>query len=456
MRKLFGTDGIRGKADEFPLDRASMVAMGEALAHRLSEAEGHTPTILLGMDTRESGTAIARALSTGIRRGGGRAVFPGVIPTPAVAVLCRSTGADAGISISASHNPWQDNGVKVFGSDGMKLSDELEKQTEDEMLALREKGDFGDLDEIPDEPQLVEAYVQFLLEGVKSNALEGMHVVLDTGNGASYRIAPEVFRRAGAKVDVINDRPDGRNINENCGALHPEHLGEVVREKGAALGVAFDGDADRAIFVDDQGNVRDGDEIILLWARELRRRGSLPHGLVVTTVMSNLGFERQLQEEGLKLLRASVGDKYVLEMMRDNGALLGGEQSGHIIDLSRHTTGDGIHTALSVAQLLGSASQPLSRIRTFEPVPQILVNQKVAARPPLDSLPRYNDALREENDRLDGKGRILVRYSGTENLVRVMVEGDRDDEIRRIADRLRQVLDEEIAAHASAGSAQVP
>lgn len=450
MRKLFGTDGIRGKADEFPLDRASMIAMGEALAHRLSEKEGHTPTIIVGMDTRESGAAIARALATGIRRRGGRAVFPGVIPTPAVAVLCRSKGADAGISISASHNPWQDNGVKVFGADGMKLSDDLEKQTEDEMLALRDHEGDVELEEVSEEPELIEAYESFLLEGVRPQALEGMHVILDTGNGAAYRIAPDVFRRAGARVDVIHDAPDGRNINENCGALHPEALGAVVREKGAALGVAFDGDADRAIFVDDQGTVRDGDEIILLWARELRRRGNLPHGLVVTTVMSNLGFERQLEEEGMRLLRAAVGDKYVLEMMRENGALLGGEQSGHIIDLNRHTTGDGIHTALSVAQLLRSAAQPMSSIRTFRPVPQVLVNQKVASRPPLDSLPRYNEALREETDSLDGRGRILVRYSGTENLVRVMVEGDSDEQIRRIADRLRGILDEEIASRASA------
>ena len=445
MRQLFGTDGIRGKAGEFPLDARSMVAMGEALAHRLSEARGHTPTILLGMDTRESGPEIARALATGIRRGGGRAVFTGVVPTPAVAVLCRTASADAGISISASHNPWQDNGVKIFGADGMKLSDELEKQTEDEMLALRERSPLVELEEIEESPELIEAYELFLLEGVREGALEGMHVVLDTGNGAAHRIAPEVFRRAGARVDVINDAPDGRNINENCGALHPEHLGAAISRAGATLGVAFDGDADRAIFVDDKGVVRDGDEIILLWARELRRRGTLPHGLVVTTVMSNLGFQRQLEEEGMRLLRASVGDKYVLEMMKDNGALLGGEQSGHIIDLSRHTTGDGIHTALSVAQILRSAGQPMSALRTFRPMPQTLVNQKVAARPPLESLPRYSAALEEEERNLEGTGRILVRYSGTENLVRVMVEGESESEIHRIADRLRRILDEEIA-----------
>lgn len=447
MRKLFGTDGIRAKAGEYPLDDRSMIALGKSLTHRLTEATGHPPKILLGMDTRESGPGIARALSAGIVARGGQAILVGVIPTPAVAVLCKRNGADAGISISASHNPWEDNGVKIFGADGMKLSDELEKQTEDEMLALREtEPEETATIALEESGELIEAYEQFLLEGIRPDALEGMSIVLDVGHGAATSIAPDVFRRAGAAVEVIHDQPNGRNINENSGALHPEALGERVREARASFGVAFDGDADRAIFVDDEGKVRDGDEIILLWARDLRRRGTLPRGLVVTTVMSNLGFERQLEEEGMRLLRAAVGDKYVLEMMRDKGAILGGEQSGHLIDLSKHTTGDGIHTALSVAQLLKVSGRRLSQIRTFTPMPQTLVNQKVAAKPPLETLERYQSALAEENANLGEDGRILVRYSGTENLVRVMVEGKDEAEIHATADRLRQVLEEEIAA----------
>lgn len=450
MRKLFGTDGIRGRAREFPLDRQSMTALGEALAHRLSEAGGRPPRVLLGMDTRESGPEIAGALAAGIRARGGEAVLIGVIPTPGVAVLCRRTSADAGISISASHNPWEDNGVKVFGSDGMKLSDELEKQTEEEMMLLRDESGSGEIDSLDDSPDLLHQYEEFLLEGLRPGALDGLHVVLDTGNGAAWQLAPDVFARLGADVETIHNSPDGRNINEGCGALHPEPLAERVRASGAAFGVAFDGDADRAIFVDDQGKIRDGDEIILLWARELRRKGTLPQGLVVTTVMSNLGFERQLAHEGLRLLRANVGDKYVLEMMRENGAMLGGEQSGHIIDLSRHTTGDGIYTAVSVAQVLRGAGKPMSQLHTFDPMPQVLVNQKVAAKPPLDTLERYNEVLDQEQQRLGSSGRILVRYSGTENLVRVMVEGESDEEIRRTADTLRQVLQEEIEASSAA------
>lgn len=446
MRKLFGTDGIRGRADDYPLDDKSMVALGEALAHRLAEAGGHSPKVLLGMDTRESGPRIARALCAGIEKRGGEPVFIGVVPTPAVAVLCRRQKADAGISISASHNPWEDNGVKIFGADGMKLSDDLEKQTEDEMLALRD----DESDEVPyrllaDDRALIEAYEEFLLESVRRGVLDGQRIVLDTGHGASSRIAPEVFSRAGADVDVLNAAPTGRNINENSGALHPEALSARVTELGATFGVAFDGDADRAIFVDDEGTVRDGDEIILLWARDLRRRGSLPQGLVVTTVMSNLGFQRQLESEGMKLLRAAVGDKYVLEMMREKGAVIGGEQSGHLIDLSRHTTGDGIHTALSIAQLIAASGKKLSQLKTFTPMPQILLNQKVASKPPLDTLPRYQQALAEETEGLGDDGRILVRYSGTENLVRVMVEGREDSAIRRTAERLRDVLQGEIA-----------
>ncbi|HEX8155270.1 MAG TPA: phosphoglucosamine mutase [Thermoanaerobaculia bacterium] len=444
MRELFGTDGIRAKAHQYPLDGATMYALGVALAHRLSGGR-----VYLGMDTRESGPEIARALMAGMREGGGEGVFIGVIPTPGVAFLCRTRDdAAAGISISASHNPFEDNGVKIFGHDGMKLADAIEEQIEDELRAARR--DDVSIDDVPlsDDMELIEAYERFLLAGVPPSALAGRKVVLDTGHGAAYRIGPDAFRRAGAEVVVINNAPDGRNINLDSGALHPETLSATVVRERADFGVAFDGDADRAIFVDDAGKVRDGDEIIYLWAQHLRRGGKLSGDRVVTTVMSNFGFERQLQTDGIELLRAKVGDKYVLEQMQASGACLGGEQSGHIIDLTVHTTGDGIHTALVFGHILAESSEPFSKLRTFEPMPQLLLNEKVASKPSLDSLPGYQAEAAKAEQELGGKGRILVRYSGTENLVRVMVEGEDEALITRIAGHLRDVLRDEIAARA--------
>ena len=439
MRELFGTDGIRGKAREYPLDSATMFALGQALAHRLNGR-----SVLLGMDTRESGPEIARAVSAGITGGGGAANFIGIIPTPGVAYLCRTSDAAAAISISASHNPFEDNGVKIFGHDGMKIPDAEEERIEDELRAIRRDAVEVPSIELRENRELIEKYEQFLVSGVAPNALRGTKAILDAGHGAAFRIGPEVFRRVGADVRVIHDQPNGRNINENAGALHPERLAKAVVDEQADFGVAFDGDADRAIFVDDTGRIRDGDEIIYLWAERLLREGKLRGGCVVTTVMSNLGFEKQLRRDGIELCRAQVGDKYVLEMMLERGAILGGEQSGHIIDLLLHTTGDGIHTALVFGELLAAERRRFSRLKTFDPMPQILLNQPVASKPPLESLPRYQKALRDAESELDGNGRILVRYSGTENKVRVMVEGSDDGQIRRIAETLRDVLSREI------------
>ena len=435
MRELFGTDGIRAKAHQYPLDPATMFALGEALAHRVNGAK-----VLLGMDTRESGPEIARSLAAGLAKGGSEAVLVGVIPTPGIAYLCRTTDAAAAISISASHNPFEDNGVKIFGHDGMKLPDAVEEQIEDELRALRRDDVRIEGGPVPENEELIEAYERFLMAGIPPAALAGRKVVLDTGHGAAYRIAPEVFRRAGAEVVVIHNAPDGRNINENAGALHPQHLAKTVVEQQAHYGVAFDGDADRAIFADDAGRIRDGDEIIYLWARNLGQKR------VVTTVMSNFGFEKQLKDDGIELLRANVGDKYVLEMMLQNDAVLGGEQSGHIIDRTVHTTGDGIHTALVFGHILARVGQPFSKLHTFDPMPQLLLNEKVGAKPPLESLPRYQEAHAKAMRELNGRGRILVRYSGTENLVRVMVEGEDSALIQRIAEVLRDVLKEEIAS----------
>ena len=461
MRTLFGTDGIRGKAHQYPFDGATMFALGEALAHRLKQGRGTRdegkpdtalppsslvprPSILIGMDTRESGSEIARALTAGIEHGGGQAIFIGIVPTPAVAYLCRTSDAAAGISISASHNPFEDNGVKIFGHDGMKIPDSVEEQIEDELRAIRRDDVAIPEIDLRDNMELIERYERFLDDGVAADALRGRKVVLDTGNGAAFRIAPEVFRRAGAEVVVINEKPNGRNINDCCGAMHPEGLAKVVVEEKADFGVAFDGDADRAIFVDDAGKIRDGDEIIYLWAQRLKRDGKLKSGCVVTTVMSNFGFEQQLRDDNIELCRANVGDKYVLEKMIERGAILGGEQSGHIIDLSVHTTGDGIHTALVFGELLAQAGRPFSQLRTFTPMPQLLLNQPVGSKPPLESLPKYQAALADAQSQLDGNGRILVRYSGTENKVRVMVEGPDEALITCIAESLRDVLKDEI------------
>ncbi|HEV7241034.1 MAG TPA: phosphoglucosamine mutase, partial [Thermoanaerobaculia bacterium] len=423
----------------YPLDPATMFAMGVALAHRVSGAQ-----VLLGMDTRESGSEIARSLAAGLNAGGSQAVFVGIIPTPGVAYLCRITDAAAAISISASHNPFEDNGVKIFGHDGMKVPDAIEEEIEDELRALRREDVAIPAEPVTENAELIEAYERFLISGVPPAGLKGKKVVLDTGHGAAFQIAPEVFRRAGAEVVVIHDAPNGRNINENAGAMHPEHLAQIVVEQQADYGVAFDGDADRAIFADDAGKIRDGDEILYLWAKYLRQRSQLRGDVVVTTVMSNFGFEKQLKADGIELLRANVGDKYVLELMLQRDGVLGGEQSGHIIDRTVHTTGDGIHTALVFGHILGEMGAPFSQLHTFDPMPQVLLNEKVSSKTPLESLPKYQAAHAQATKDLNGRGRILVRYSGTENKVRVMVEGEDDALIRKIAEELRGVLKEEI------------
>ena len=439
MRVLFGTDGIRAKAGQYPLDPPTMFALGEALAHRLKRGR-----VIMGMDTRQSGPEIARALSAGIRAGGGEATYIGIIPTPGVAYLCRISDAVAGISISASHNPFADNGVKIFGHDGMKIPDSDEEQIEEELRAIRRDDVTIPPIDLRDNDTLIAKYEQFLVDGVAPNALRGKRVVLDVAHGAAYRIAPRVFRRLGADVRVIHDQPNGRNINDNAGAMHPEGLSKIVVGEKADFGVAFDGDADRAIFVDDAGKIRDGDEIIYLWARRLQRERRLGTNCIVTTVMSNFGFEQQLRRDRIELCRAQVGDKYVLEMMLERKSILGGEQSGHIIDLTVHTTGDGIHTALVFGELLAESGKPFSALHTFDPMPQILLNQPVSSKPPLESLSRFQQALRRAEQELGDAGRILVRYSGTENKVRVMVEGPDAGRIKRVAEELKNLLREEI------------
>ena len=459
MRQLFGTDGIRGVAGERPLDEATVSAFGSALgkdlrAHASGESAvligsgapvliGSGAPVLIGMDTRESGQWIAEAVAGGLREHGVPVRFAGVITTPGVAWLTKTGHFAAGVMISASHNPYQDNGIKVFASTGYKLPDAEELEIEHEI--------FRDMHRHPLRPQpltadnsLAPRYVGFLLSTLPM-PLDGLHLVIDCGNGAASHLAPELFRRAGARVTAIHNHPNGRNINLNSGALHVESLAEAVVAEHADAGVAFDGDADRAIMVAASGRIVNGDAELLIMARAMRRDGHIAEDTVVATVMSNLGLELALQREGLKMLRTPVGDKYVLEEMLRTGAALGGEQSGHVIFREFATTGDGMLTAL---QILGAARKQRKTmdelIADLEIYPQKLVNVRVRVRRKLEDMADVQKEIEAAEKAMNGAGRVLVRFSGTEPLARVMVEGKDaamvDLYSERIADAIRVEL----------------
>jgi phosphoglucosamine mutase len=441
MTPLFGTDGIRGVAGQPPLDPATISRIGSALVTSLLDSGHRSPPIrvVVGCDTRESSPGIVASLNGGIVSAGGSILFAGVVPTPAVAYLVRTLGADAGISVSASHNPWADNGVKIFSDAGRKLPDEVEAEIE-ALIGGARPVDGAAAEAIPG---LVGRYVDHLVSTLPCR-LEGMRIVVDAANGAAHQVAVETFRRAGAEVIPLFTNPDGRNINLDCGALHPEAMARTTREEGADMGLALDGDADRAMVADDQGQVLDGDEILYLWARELAREGKKPDA-VVGTVMSNLGLELALREIGIALHRAAVGDRYVTEMMERENTLLGGEQSGHLIRTDLTTTGDGVLTGLHVAATIAIGGR-LSAQPRITRAPQILRNVKVRVKPPFDEIP----GLTEEQSRcealLDGKGRILLRYSGTESLARVMVEGTEPGVVESVAGTLARRIQEAIGA----------
>jgi len=438
-KRLFGTDGIRGVAGEFPLDGPTVVRIGRALSEALpSLARG--PRVLIGRDTRESGTVLAEALGHGVAAAGGRAVSIGVVPTPAVALLTRVHGFDAGVVISASHNPYQDNGLKIFSGEGFKLPDEREREIEAHVLdrewaAADAPAEPGRLEH---DEKLVGDYVAALRGALDpSVSLQGKSIHLDCANGAAYRIAVDLFEALGAKVVASGVEPDGRNINEGCGALYPKVLAGKVKEAGGDFGIAFDGDADRAILVDGAGRVLDGDFILYRSALELQRRGRLKGDCVVATVMSNLWLERSLEAHGIRMLRTGVGDKYVLEEMLRCGASLGGEQSGHVIYLDHATTGDGLLTALKVAEALALTDGDLAEWGSeVKRCPQVLLNVKITGRPDLTNHPVITPAIAEATEALADRGRVLVRYSGTENLARVMVEGEDATEIEAAAQRI--------------------
>jgi phosphoglucosamine mutase len=442
-KKLFGTDGIRGVAGEPPLDRRTVHAVGLALGKDMRE-RGHEGQALIGMDTRESGPWIAAELAAGLEAQGVSSRFAGVVTTPGVAFLTRSDTFGAGVMISASHNPFQDNGIKVFATSGFKLPDAEEHLIEEEIFRILPGVTPSGADRLEVDPGLDCEYLDHLASSLQT-PLNGLKIVLDCGNGAASHLAPDLFRRAGAEVIAISNQPDGRNINLNCGALHVDNLRREVLAAKADGGVAFDGDADRAILVAGSGKIVDGDHVLLIAARQLKALGHLAGDLVVSTVMSNLGLERALAAEGIAMLRTPVGDKYVLEEMERRGAVLGGEQSGHIIFREYATTGDGMLTALRIFEIAASSGKSLDELTAgLEIYPQMLVNVRVRERRPLEQMAAVNAEIAACNKAFDGFGRVLVRFSGTEPLARVMVEGPdlpRVEEFsRRIADAIRAEL----------------
>jgi phosphoglucosamine mutase len=471
MRKLFGTDGIRAVAGEAPLDKRTIYAVGLALATRLAEVHKPVRTamsgvrVVMGMDTRESCHWIAATLAAGLRAGGAAVESAGILTTPAIAFLARKHGFSAGVVISASHNPWQDNGIKIFGGDGYKLPDEVEFGIEQEITHVladpsspmnchpsRSGGSASwDADVATALPEVNDTYraeyIRFLLDAVPNLSLDNRLIVLDCANGAASSVAPQLFESLHGTVEVTHASPNGRNINEHCGALHPEIVAAQVKVSGASMGITFDGDADRALFADEHGNVVNGDAIMLACARDLQARGELAGNLVVATTMSNMGLEAAFARSGIRMLRAPVGDKYVLEEMRNSGASLGGEQSGHILFPARATTGDGLLTALLVLDLVHRSGKPLGElIADLTNYPQIILNVKVREKLPLDTFPTIVAAIAAAEAALTTTGRVVIRYSGTEALARVMIEAESAEAMHHHATTIANAIRSELGA----------
>jgi phosphoglucosamine mutase len=442
--RLFGTDGVRGHFGEPPLDRPTVTALAVHLGSTLREqrsAEGAPPRVVLGGDTRESTPEICRWLAAGLAASGVEVRYAGVIPTPGVAYLTRQTAADAGVVVSASHNPYPDNGIKLLDPQGTKWSDEAEAALERRLRARPEVGDVA-ADRQPDaDPAMRESYLGHLAATVTTAAgdrpLAGLRVVLDTGNGAASGFAAELFARLGAGVTSLHADPDGRNVNAGCGSTAPGEMAARVVTEGADLGAAFDGDADRCILADENGTVRDGDAILYLWATGLHRQGALIPPRIVATSMSNLGLERALAAEGIGLVRCAVGDRYVVEAMRREGIRLGGEQSGHIVESRLTSTGDGLLTAVQMALLRRRDGRPLSAmLAPFRRYPQVLLNVRVKRKAAFETLPAVAAAARSVEERLGADGRLVLRYSGTEPLARIMIEGPEQGVIDALAEEI--------------------
>ncbi len=449
MRKLFGTDGVRGVANLEPMTSETAMKLGRAAAYVFKTRAGRHQ-IVIGKDTRLSGYMLESALTSGICSMGVDVLLVGPLPTPAIAFLTRSLRADAGVMISASHNPYQDNGIKFFSNEGFKLPDEMEMRMEDLLSSGAIEHLRPTADDIGKAYRIDDAegrYIEFVKRSIPRDLdLQGLKVVVDCAHGAAYKVTPKVLRELGATVWVIGNDPNGTNINDQCGAVHPEQLQAEVLKRGAQIGIAHDGDADRVMFVDEEGKVVDGDHVVTMLALEMEQRGQLKQKTVVGTVMSNYGMELALTEAGIKLLRTPVGDRYLLERMLAEGYNLGGEQSGHLIFLDYNTTGDGLISALQVLKLMKRSGQALSKLALcMTATPQVLLGVKVKSKPDLKGIPEIQQAIQAAESKLNSSGRVLVRYSGTEPLLRVMVEGKDRNEIQSVAEELASVVRRSLA-----------
>lgn len=452
VRQLFGTDGIRGIAGEYPLDSHTVFAIGRALGTRLAQSHP-TPSVLIGQDTRESSDWISRAIARGLQSAAVKVSSAGVITTPGVAYLTRTHGFSAGIVISASHNPWTDNGIKVFGADGYKLSDDIEHQIETQIFSHLEELERADSEgegpaTLPGNEKHREDYAAWLRSQVDATGFKRFRVLIDGADGAASTIAHLVFPKLNVVAEFTHISPTGRNINANCGALHPEEVARLVAQAQGRfdLGITFDGDADRALFSDAQGNIVNGDAILLLAARDMKLRNRLQGDTVVATTMSNMGLEAALKRSSIAMLRAAVGDKYVLEEMKKTGATLGGEQSGHILFMdSESTTGDGILTALRVLEVMARTGKPLADlISDLKVFPQVIRNIKVREKTPLKELPQVASAIQAAEQDLGESGRVVVRYSGTEKLARVMIEAESAEKMNHHAKTIAEAIQQAI------------
>ena len=444
MGKLFGTDGIRGEANRYPMDAAIAFSVGQAVANLFKKPD-HKTRVVIGKDTRISGYMLESSLEAGVSSMGGISYLVRVLPTPGIAFIAQSMRADAGIVISASHNPYQDNGIKIFAGNGFKLSDEQEETIETLILS-------GKLPEmVPEAKEMGRAYrmedalgryIVFLKNTFPRDlSMEGMKIVIDAANGATYRVAPATFTELGAQVDVIHHDPNGLNINDHCGSQHTQDLEKRVKETGAAVGLAFDGDGDRLIAVDETGRTITGDQILIICAKALKDQGKLKNDLLVSTVMSNLGLTFACKKYGFKHHASKVGDRYVLEDMQRLGAVIGGEESGHMIFLDHHTTGDGILTALQLIAAMIKQGKPLSELaKMMEIFPQKLINVPVKSKPDISTVPQVVAVIKQTEAELGDRGRVLVRYSGTQNACRVMVEGPTDELTQKYCKQIADVV----------------
>lgn len=443
MAKLFGTDGIRGVANEHPVTARMAELLGRAVVKALGGKTG--ARVLIGRDTRESGGMLEEGLVAGLLGAGAQVIRLGVVPTPTIALLVREIAADAGVMLTASHNPYTDNGMKVFGAGGFKLSDAMELEIEALLLSEGWISDGSAKGSVEEFPEGLRQYADRAKASIDGMDLSGLKVVIDAGNGAGFEIAPRIFRELGAEVVEMAVSPDGRNINEGCGALHAAKAGEMVKQSGADLGISLDGDADRVIFTDASGNVLSGDRVMAMCAISLKRSGKLRGDAMVATVMSNLGMDEALRREGISVFRAGVGDRMVLEMMRDKGLSFGGENSGHLIFADHATTGDGIVSALQVCRMMKATGQTLAELAAvMTEYPSTLLNMPVREKPPLEDLPKLQAMIAEAEREFGIAGRQLIRYSGTERKIRILVEHRDAAAVETWIAKFKKVITEEI------------